>query len=476
MAHSEFSAVSRHDVLVIGAGPAGVMAALRAAELGARTALVTRDELGGMAANDGPVPVRTLAQAARLIRGARRLDRFGISTNTPSLHYSRLLERVRDVVANVRSNSALRERAEQLRITLHERAGTARLLDTHTIETASGVRMRGEQIILCAGGTSRRLAVPGAELAATHSDAWGLTQVPQSMLVIGGGMTGAQVASIFQAFGSRVTLFQAAPRILPAEDEDVSAAVSAAFRESGMVVRERFGAIESFERTAEGIRMHFARDGVRESADAELAVVAVGWLADTLGLDLPAAGITTDARGYVAVDTYLRTSAPNIYAAGDITGRWMLVPQAVQDGWVAATNAVQGPSLPVANSVCPTGGFTEPEYASVGPTEAQARETRDVVVALVRFDETTRTIIDDRTAGFCKLLVARDTRAILGCHVVGDRAVEIVQIVAIAMASELRVDELVRVPLSFPTYTGILTRAAYRALDELGVHGGWMPS
>jgi dihydrolipoamide dehydrogenase len=153
----------------------------------------------------------------------------------------------------------------------------------------------------------------------------------------------------------------------------------------------------------------------------------------------------------------------------------MLVPQAVQDGWVAATNAVRGPSLTAANSVCPTGGFTEPEYASVGATEAQARANQDVVVALVRFNETTRTIIDDRTSGFCKLLVARGTRAILGCHVVGDRAVEIVQTVAIAMASGLCVDELARVPLSFPTYTGILVRAAYRALEELGVHRRWMP-
>jgi len=463
------------DVIVIGAGPAGVLAALRAAELGARTALITRGEFGGMAANDGPVPVRTLAQAARLMRGARRLDRFGISSGEPVLDYSRLLERVRNVVSDVRNNSALRQHAERLHVALHERVGTARFVDERTIETESGLRIRAERIILCAGGTSRRLAVPGAELTATHSDAWSLTHVPKSMLVIGAGMTGAQVASIFQAFGSRVTLFQAAARILPSEDEEVSAAVAAAFRESGMVVHESCGTIESFERQTGGVRMTFSKSGARHFADAELAVVAVGWAADTSGLNLPAAGVATNARGYVGVDDYLRTSTPNIYAAGDITGRWMLVPQAVQDGWVAATNAVRGPSIPLEESVCPTGGFTEPEYARVGPTEAQARATQDVVVAHVRFDESTRTIIDDRTAGFCKLIVERETRAILGCHVVGDRAVEIVQVVAIAMVSGLRVDELARVPLSFPTYTGILVRAAYRVLEQLGAQTRRMP-
>src|SRR5262249_3556129 len=142
--------------------------------------------------------------------------------------------------------------------------------------------------------------------------------------------------------------------------------------------------------------------------------------------------------------------------------------------WVAATNAVHETSMTLANSVCPTGGFTDPEYASVGLTEAKARERHNIVVGIVSFDATTRTLIDDRTTGFCKLLVDRGTRTIVGCHVVGERAVEIVQIVAIAMSSGLPVDELVRIPLSFPTYTGILVRAAYRAVEQLGLHTRWI--
>jgi pyruvate/2-oxoglutarate dehydrogenase complex dihydrolipoamide dehydrogenase (E3) component len=461
------------DVIVIGAGPAGVLAALRAGDLGAKTALITRDEFGGMAAHDGPVPVRTLAHAARLIRDARQLGLYGIAVGDPVLDYPRLLARVRTVVNEVRAHSVFRGQIDALGVTVYEQAGAARFADPHSIETESGLRLQAEKIIICTGGVSRRLTVPGFEWTATHSDAWGLTAVPPSMLVIGGGATGVQVASIFNAFGSRVQLFQAGPRILPTEDDDVSAAVAAAFRASGIVVREDFGAIESFERTPRGVRMILSKDGVRDSAEAALAVVAVGWVADTAGLGLATAGVETDHRGFIRVDADLRTSAPHIFAAGDVTGRLLLVPQAIQDGFVAATNAVRSVTMTREDWVSPIGSFTDPEYAQVGLTEAKARETHDVVTAVVRFDSTTRTIIDGRTAGFCKLIVDRATYTILGCHVVGERAVEITQVAAIAMAAGMRVDDLARVPLSFPTYTGILGRVAASAARQLNLHVSW---
>jgi pyruvate/2-oxoglutarate dehydrogenase complex dihydrolipoamide dehydrogenase (E3) component len=184
------------------------------------------------------------------------------------------------------------------------------------------------------------------------------------------------------------------------EDEDIAAAVAAAFRESGIVVREDFGAIESFEKTPTGVRMNFSKNGKRDSVEATLAVVAVGWAADTAGVGLAAASVKINQRGFVKVDEYLRTSAPHIFAAGDITGRLMLVPEAIQDGFVAATNAVQGTTMPVGVRVSPAGSFTEPEYASVGLTEKKARETHDVVTATVHFNSTTRTIIDGRKFGF----------------------------------------------------------------------------
>ena len=192
------------DVLVIGGGPAGVVAALRAADSGARTTLVTRDQFGGMAANDGPVPVRTLAHAARLIRDADQLARYGIVVGKASLDFPRLLARVREVVQEVQANSSFRVQIDSLGVTVHEKAGRARFVDPHTIETASGLLLSATKIIICTGGISRQLTVPGSEFTATHSDAWSLTSVPESILVLGGGATGAQVASVFNAFGSKI--------------------------------------------------------------------------------------------------------------------------------------------------------------------------------------------------------------------------------------------------------------------------------
>ena len=462
------------EIIVIGAGPAGVLAALRAAELGASTVLLTSGEFGGMAANDGPVPVRVLARAARLIREARQFDEFGLTECKPTLDYPRLLTRVREVVSDVRAHSALRQQLESLGVTVHENVGAARFADPHIIETASGLRLEADRIVICTGGVVRRLPIPGFELTCTHSDAWRLTAVPSSMVVVGSGATGVQVASIFNAFGSRIQLFEAGPRILPSEDEDVSAAVAAAFRASGMVVRENFGTIESFEKTPAGVRMNFAKNGRQDSVEAALAVMAVGCVANTVDLNLAAAGVEIEQRGFVKVDKYLQTSAPYVFAAGDITGRLMLVPQALQDGFVAATNAVLGRTLPLEDEVSPVGSFTDPEYAQVGLTEKKARESHDIVAAVVRFDTATRTIIDGCKFGFCKLIVDRKTSQIVGGHVVGEEAVEITQMAAIAMAAKMRVDDLARVPLSYPTYAGILTRVAVVAARQLGLNLDWL--
>ena len=297
------------DVVAIGAGPAGIVAALRAARLGARTALVTRDELGGMAANDGPVPVRTLAHAARLLREARQLGRYGIDAGDLTLDYRRLLDRVREVTGDVREHAALRDELEREGVTLHEHAGTARFAEPHVIESENGPRLRAANVIVCTGGASRRLPLPGFELTCTHSDAWRLESAPDSLLVIGAGATGVQVASIFNAFGSRVTLFEAAPRILMSEDEQVSAAMSSALQASGVRVLEDAGTIERFEPSPTGVRLVASGSDGPAHIDATLAVVAVGWVANTDGLDLAAVGVETDPRGYIEVDSQLRTTA-----------------------------------------------------------------------------------------------------------------------------------------------------------------------
>jgi dihydrolipoamide dehydrogenase len=219
--------------------------------------------------------------------------------------------------------------------------------------------------------------------------------------------------------------------------------------------------------------MRFSKNGVYDCAEATIAVVAVGWVANVESLNLAAAGVETTDRGFVRIDDRLRTTVPHIFAAGDVTGRLMLVPPAIQDGFIAASNAVLGAKIPLAEAVNPIGSFTDPEYAQVGVTEAKARETHDVLTATVDFNSTTRTIIDGRTFGFCKLIVDRSTARILGCHVVGERAVEITQVAAIAIASGMRVDEFARVPLSFPTYAGILGRVAASAARQLNLQVSW---
>jgi dihydrolipoamide dehydrogenase len=195
------------------------------------------------------------------------------------------------------------------------------------------------------------------------------------------------------------------------------------------------------------------------------------WVADTAALSLAAASV--DEREYVKVDDYLRTSAPHIHAAGDVTGRLMLVPEAIQDGFIAATNAVRGPTISLGTRVSPVGSFTDPEYAQVGLREAKAREAHDVLTAALPLDSTTRTIIDGRTLGFCKLIVDRKTGNILGCHVIGERAVDIAEVAALAMAGGMQVDDVARVPLAYPTYAGVLGRAAASAARKLDLKVDW---
>jgi pyruvate/2-oxoglutarate dehydrogenase complex dihydrolipoamide dehydrogenase (E3) component len=460
------------DVIVIGAGPAGIVAALRAARLAARTALVTHDELGGMAANDGPVPVRTLAHAARLMREARQLPRYGINAGDPTLDYRRLLARVREVTGDVREHAALRDELERAGVTVHEHAGTARFVEPHVIESENAPRLQAANVIVCTGGASRRLPVPGFELTCTHSDAWRLESAPDSLLVIGAGATGVQVASIFNAFGSHVTLFEAAPRILMSEDEQVAEAMSSALQGSGVRILEHAGTIERFEPSPAGVRLVHSKNGTQAHLDATLAVVAVGWVANTDGLDLAAAGVQTDPRGYIKVDSQLRTTSPGIYAAGDVTGHLMVVHEAAREAYLAATNATVGRVDALPPEVSPLGSFTDPEYASVGLSEATARQTHDIVVATEGFDSMPRPIIDGRPTGFCKLIADRETHAILGCHIVGERAVELAQVAAVAVAAAMTVDQLALVPFSFPTYANALGRAAVRAARKLQPRSG----
>ncbi len=186
------------------------------------------------------------------------------------------------------------------------------------------------------------------------------------MVVLGAGATGVQVASVFHAFGTRVHLLEVGPRALPTSDTDIAGAIAERFSAMGIDVRIGFGSVECFEKTDSGVTTHLKSETERTRIDADLVVVAVGWATDVSGLHLDNAGVETAARGFIEVDEYQCTSNPNVFAAGDVTRRVMLASEAIRDGYIAATNAVRGPSAVNAPHLVPNGSFTDPEYASVG--------------------------------------------------------------------------------------------------------------
>lgn len=456
------------DLIVIGGGPAGVTAALRGAELGASVALIERDAMGGTCTNDGCVPTRVLARAARLMLDARQYAAYGMAVSPPELDFPRLLARTQAIIYEMHEKKQLIAHLEASGVAVYAGVGEAHFEDPHTVVVPDGRRFQGQKFILAAGGRARRLDFPGAELALTHSDIWRLRALPRSVAIVGGAATGCQLAAIFNAFGSQVSVLDVAPTLLTAEDSLVSGAMTEAFARHGVAVIPGIGGIERLERAGRELALTYRLgDGVRTLL-AEAVVLSTGWLGNLDGLNLPAAGVETDGR-YVLTDDTCRTSAPHIYAAGDIDGRMMLVQSAGYEARIAAENTLLGGDGRKEHQIVPHGGFTHPEYASVGPAEAQARRERECAVAVVRYADLDRAVIDGHTEGFCKLIVDRETHRLVAAHVVGEQALEIVHVVAAGMAADMWVEQLAELQIAYPTFTAILGLAARRIVADLGV-------
>ncbi|HEX6798459.1 MAG TPA: NAD(P)/FAD-dependent oxidoreductase [Ktedonobacterales bacterium] len=461
------------DVVVVGGGPAGVTAALRARELGAEVTLVDRDELGGTCTNDGCVPTRVLAHAARLVREAGQFAQYGLVGEPPAVDFPRVLAAARETVARIHGKKQLARHLAQMGVRVVESPGGARFADAHTLACGDGTTLRGEKIILAAGGHARRLAFPGAEHALTHSDVWTMPRLPRSIAIVGGSATGCQLASVFAAFGSRVTVLEVGPRLVGVEDDAVSRAITEAFERRGIEVITQIGGVERLDRLPDGdgegtLRLTYTRDNAPHELDAEAVLLAVGWPANSAELNLEAAGVESE-RGYIRVDDSLQTTAPHIFAAGDVTGRMMLVQSATAEGALAAESAVLGPGGRGTHRIVPHGGFTDPEYGSVGLTEAQARVREECAVAVVPYASCDRAVIDSHTEGFCKLIVSQSSHRILGAHIVGEQAVEILQLVAAGMAADMWVEQLAELELAYPTYAAVVGLAARRIVRDLGV-------
>jgi dihydrolipoamide dehydrogenase len=457
-----------YDLIVIGGGPAGVTAALRARELGASIALVERGRMGGTCTNDGCVPTRVLAHAARLVREAEQFDTYGLESQTPVVNFERLMAHTQRVVYTIHEKKQLISHLRSSGAEVFAGVGEARFIDPHTLALQDGRRLTAEKFILCAGGRARRLDFPGEEYALTHSDLWSLKKMPDRVVIAGGAATGCQVASILSSFCSRVTVLEVAPRLLGTEDSAVSHSIQEAFTGRGIQVCAGIKGIERIEKLPQGLALTYLQAGGPQTVEADAVILSTGWLGNLEALNLPAAGVETNGR-YVIVDDALRTSAAHIFAAGDITGRMMLVQSAGYEALLAAENAILGGDRREKHVIVPHGGFTDPEYGSVGLTEVQARQQEDCVVVTIPYSELDRAVIDGHVAGLCKLIVSQETHRILGAHVVGEQALEVIHLVAVSMLANMMVEQLAELEIAYPTYTAIVGIAARRIVSELGV-------
>ena len=454
-------------LLVLGGGPAGLTAALQARELNAQVTLIEADRLGGTSLNRGPAPVRTLARAARLLRDTHAWPTFGLRGPAPEVDLAATLANAGRAADYAHNEQRLSEHVAATGIELVEGIGPARFLDPHTVAVGDGRSWQADRIIIAVGGHPGRLPIPGAELGLTYTDLRALTALPERVAVIGGADTGCQLASILADFGCQTLLLEYAPRLIPRADQDLSAALDAGFTRRGIEVVTGASA-ERLVRADGGVEVHYRQaDGsARRLVDA--VFFAVGWPANLEGLELATASVAAE-RGRIPVNDGLQTNLAHIFAVGDVNGDSMLVPSARHEGRLAAENAVLGTRRRVAHEIVPTGSFTDPEYASVGLTEAQARERYDCAVAVVRYDHLLRAVIDGHAEGFCKLIVERHHRYILGAHVLGEYSAEVIQVAAVAMAANLRVEQLAELQLAFPTFTEALGMAAQQLVRSLGV-------
>lgn len=455
------------DVVVIGAGPAGTAAALRAAELGARVAVAEASRTGGTCVNTGCVPTRVLAKTARLMREVRTADAYGIVVAREKIDWATTVQRVEQRVDAVRSIKREAARFDEAGVEL-VLEGRARFTDATTVQLDSGRRLTADTFIVCVGGHSKRLPISGAELATVPEDVLALPGLPDRVAVIGAGNTGAQLATVFSSFGSHVTVLDVAPRVLMASDADISDAVSTAFREQGMDVRSGIETVSSLSRVEEGadagaITLEWREQGHPESAVFDAVIMATGWPADVEDLGLARAGVEVQ-RSAIPVDQFFRSSVSHIFAVGDANGSDMLVQAAQFEGEAAAENAVLGTSRRTPHHLLPAGGFTDPDYAGVGLTEQQAIDRGVAYVgATVQYTEVDRAVIDDRERGFLKLLSDERHEVIIGAHAVGEHAIEAIQSVTTAMAAGIDVATLAGVKFAYPTYSAVIGMAA-RAL------------
>ncbi|MEN2751716.1 NAD(P)/FAD-dependent oxidoreductase [Psychrobacter sp. FBL11] len=459
----------KQTVLVIGGGPAGVQAALRAHELGAAVTLLEANKLGGTAFNEGPAPVRTLARAARLRTDTELYPQFGLKGETPAVDFAAAIDNANRVAAHANEVWHLTKVVEQQGIEVIDEVGPTHFIDNKTVTIGDGREFSADQIILTVGGKPRKLDIPGNELALSFHDLWSMTELPKRVTVVGGSATGCQLASILIDFGAQVDIIEFADRLTPPSDIDISRKLEEAFEARGMNILTSTGC-QSIEKENGRLKVNYKHndDDKEDSLMTDAVFLMVGWPADLDGLNLDATDIKLNGP-YIDVDDYLQTNVDGVYVAGDANGISMFVQSAAHQARVAAQNAVSDTAERYDPKAIATGSFTEPEYGSVGMTQAQAEKEHDCMVQIIDYEGLPRAIMDARTDGFCKIIIGKQSQKLLGAHVLGSYSAEVIQVAATCMATGMTVHEIANLELAFPTFTEALGMAAQRICRDLRV-------
>ncbi|MBU5617115.1 NAD(P)/FAD-dependent oxidoreductase [Psychrobacter sp. TAE2020] len=456
---------NKKTVLVVGGGPAGVQAALRAHELGAKVTLLEANKLGGTAFNEGPAPVRTLARAARLRTDTALYSQFGLQGDTPSVDFKAAIDNANRVAAHANKIWHLTEVVKQQGIEVIDEVGPAHFVNNNTLEIADGRQFSADKIILTVGGKPKKLSIPGNELALSFHDLWSMTELPERVTVVGGSATGCQLASILIDFGAQVDIIEFADRLSPPSDADISRKLEQAFKSRGMNVLTSTGC-ESISKENGQLKVTYKHDEQVDSLMTDAVFLMVGWPADLEGLNLEATDIKVNGP-YIEVDDYLQTNVEGVYVAGDANGVSMFVQSAAHQARVATQNALSDTAEKYAPRAIATGSFTEPEYASVGMTQAQAEEDHECIVEIIDYENLPRAVMDGRTDGFCKIIIDKQTQQLLGAHVLGSYSAEVIQVAATCLATKMTVNEIANLELAFPTFTEALGMAAQRICRNL---------
>ncbi len=467
-----------YDLVVIGSGPGGYVAAIRAAQLGLKTALVEKDAkvpgvgLGGTCLHRGCIPAKAMLKSATLLDEAKHSADFGVRTSDVTLDYAGVAK-FRDKVV-LKGAKGVEYLMRKNRIDVH--AGWGR------IEGQGRVVVSGDggetpvsttNILIATGSVPRDLPSLSADgdkiLNSDHI--LKSTSIPKSMLVIGSGAVGAEFASCFARYGTKTALVEILPRLLPLEDEEISKEIERSFRKKGIECRTKT-AIEAVVRNPDGTLTVVAKgpNGEALTWTVEKVLLAVGRKPVTEGLGLEAAGVALE-KGYVKVDDHQRTNVPNVYAIGDCTPTIWLAHVASAEGIVAAETMAGHETFPIDRDQVPGCTYCDPEVASIGLTEAKAKERGyDVAVGRFSFPVLAKSAMEQTNEGFVKIVSEKKYDQILGVHIVGPHATELIAEAGALLRLEATTEEMIRTIHAHPTLSEALHEAA-EAVHGENIHG-----